>query len=758
NNFRDLYLILTRDVSTPSVYPSALGEGGAGVVFLAEQTLHEKARIKRAIKFFLFREDILDRIDTTNPVGSDSFAEEIFNLSSFNHENVLKVIEAGVWDCDNDEVKTLVPFLVTELQEGPTLKEIISKRKISDWTADDPNTIVEWMLQLCRGLAHLHDKNFYHCDIAPKNIFVQGPAGNCHLVIGDLGAVRSTLGSAPFTLIGTRDYSPRDVVDEFGKVWEPSKFSALQPRWDLFALAKTLDELLVSAGDFASRNDWFDSAIRLLDDLRNGRISSIEDFAGRVEWLRPIHHVTAGVPELTDSGRSTKRTLLPLEPALTSKRIRRVIYHPNVLRLKRLHQITLGPAIFAGASHTRYEHAIGCYQVMRRYLNALISEPEFLRDFTPQIGETALISAALHNVIRLPLGPAIEEIRSRNESMLKELAAGSIWNRILDTNGGGAESIRDVLKEDFPLVNLQDIENIIFNNVKNVRDKRLRIVHFLLNSSIDCRVMDYLRRDSLHIGVARGDSFDIGELLSHLYYSESRLYVRTSGLSVVEQIIALRYWMFSRIYWNMPHRSINAMVSEILVGLAESHGAFAANLAEQILNFSERDLLGYCRRLAADKSLSGVVEICDMLLEPRPLIYTEVFQMNRAEDGAQARTRLEQISKMLFSEYRDLQQGLDQRIQVEYGLSEERVHVVIDFPVSAGRHKLGDDLDVVTHRGGYLALPKISMIVAGASNGFMEQLQRLRVFVNPTSLREINSSGSVPIEDVIDDYFAGSIS
>ena len=95
-----------------------IGEGGSGVVFLSKQILHKDISIKRAIKFFLYRKDVaaLTEHKLSGPVSLDDYLAEITNISALSHENLVKVIDAGVQSFDGIDV----PYIVTDYIQGPT--------------------------------------------------------------------------------------------------------------------------------------------------------------------------------------------------------------------------------------------------------------------------------------------------------------------------------------------------------------------------------------------------------------------------------------------------------------------------------------------------------------------------------------------------------------------------------------------------------------------------------------------------------------
>src|SRR5687768_4483782 len=69
--------ILEGDIAKP------IGEGGSGIVYLAEQEFIENINVKRAIKFFVFRDDI-GNPESSGRISEENFKVEIVNISSFN--------------------------------------------------------------------------------------------------------------------------------------------------------------------------------------------------------------------------------------------------------------------------------------------------------------------------------------------------------------------------------------------------------------------------------------------------------------------------------------------------------------------------------------------------------------------------------------------------------------------------------------------------------------------------------------------------
>ena len=157
-----------------------LGEGGSAYVYLARQELFGQSNIKRAIKFFIFRDDVakLRELDQT-PVSMENFVSEIAALSDLNHRNLIKIFDAGIYD-DNSRK---IPFIVYDFVNGQTLKDYSVDFNDKNFNVD---YFVNQVLDMCEGVKYLHDSGYFHYDIAPKNIFC-AKSNLDVFIVGDLG-------------------------------------------------------------------------------------------------------------------------------------------------------------------------------------------------------------------------------------------------------------------------------------------------------------------------------------------------------------------------------------------------------------------------------------------------------------------------------------------------------------------------------------------------------------------------------------------
>jgi non-specific serine/threonine protein kinase/serine/threonine-protein kinase len=198
-----------------------LGEGGMGVVWLAEQTRPLRRRV--ALKI------IKQGMDTRQVVAR--FATERQVLARLDHVNIARVYDAGVTERGR-------PYFVMEYVAGLPITTYCDQHRLGI------RERLALFLQVCEGVQHAHRNAIIHRDLKPHNVLVTVQDGHAIPKIIDFGVARATDGQLTertlFTelgqVIGTPEYmSP-----------EQAEMSALDidTRADVYALGVLLYELL----------------------------------------------------------------------------------------------------------------------------------------------------------------------------------------------------------------------------------------------------------------------------------------------------------------------------------------------------------------------------------------------------------------------------------------------------------------------------------------------------------------------------------
>jgi len=126
-----------------------LGDGGMGTVYKARDT-----RLLRHVAIKLLRPELM--IDAKK---RRRFIKEAQTASSLNHPNICTIHDINE---DNDQ-----HFIVMELVEGKTLREILEERKKLP-----ESELIEIALKICEALSAVHEKGISHRDIKPENIMI----------------------------------------------------------------------------------------------------------------------------------------------------------------------------------------------------------------------------------------------------------------------------------------------------------------------------------------------------------------------------------------------------------------------------------------------------------------------------------------------------------------------------------------------------------------------------------------------------------
>ena len=144
---------------------SPLGQGGMGEVYRARDT-----RLGRDVAI-----KVLNQSHLNDTVHFSRLEQEACAAGSLNHPNVLAIHDIGTYEGS--------PYVVSELLEGETLRELLGSGALPQ------RKVIDYAMQIARGLAAAHEKGIVHRDLKPENLFVTRDG---HIKILDFGLARLT--------------------------------------------------------------------------------------------------------------------------------------------------------------------------------------------------------------------------------------------------------------------------------------------------------------------------------------------------------------------------------------------------------------------------------------------------------------------------------------------------------------------------------------------------------------------------------------
>ena len=235
-----------------------IGEGGMGVVYMAEQTqpIQRKVALK-IIKPGMNSRQVIAR-----------FEAERQALALMDHPNIAKVFDAGATASGR-------PYFVMELVKGIPITEYCDRAHLT------PRERLELLVSVCQAIQHAHQKGIIHRDIKPSNILVSLYDGKPVPKVIDFGVAKAidqrlterTLFTQHGAIVGTLEYMSPEQAE--------NSSSDVDTRSDVYSLGVLLYELMTGTTPLERQRMRLAALLGSVAPYPRGRAAQVEHAGSR---------------------------------------------------------------------------------------------------------------------------------------------------------------------------------------------------------------------------------------------------------------------------------------------------------------------------------------------------------------------------------------------------------------------------------------------------------------------------------------------
>ncbi|HEV8072203.1 MAG TPA: serine/threonine-protein kinase [Planctomycetaceae bacterium] len=467
-----------------------IGQGGFGLVFLAEQQKPVRRRVAvKVIKPGMDSHDVIAR-----------FEAERQAVALMDHPNIARVFDAGTTDSGR-------PYFVMEFVRGVAITEFCDQNHLT------PRERLELFVSVCQAVQHAHQKGIIHRDIKPSNVLVMLQDGKPVPKVIDFGVAKAlhqqltdkTVYTRFAQMIGTPLYMSPEQAQLSG--------IDIDTRSDIYSLGVLLYELLTGTTPFDRKRlagAAYDEVIRIIRDEEPPRPST--RLGQSIDSLQAIA--------------AQRRT----EPARLSRMFRGDL---DWITMKALEKDRA----------RRYETANGLARDIERYLNDEVVEArppsagyrikKFARRHRGQVVGGSVIFLALAGALA-----AVVAVQSAaNDRLSASLDRETRTNDELNRSRAAVQARYDLALDAIKAIHTGDSEELLLKEerFKELRDRRLKSAADFYGklSALLGQETDAASRRAL-----TDSNFALAELTSKVGGSENALKAHRAVLAARETLAA----------------------------------------------------------------------------------------------------------------------------------------------------------------------------------------------------------------------------
>lgn len=421
-----------------------------------------------------------------------------------------------------------------------------------------------------------------------------------------------------------------------------------------------------------------------------------------------MNHPYVEIPELSNLQSGSGLIRIPHQQDVPfTPRVRALVDTTDFRRLSHITQLGFTALVYPGATHTRFEHALGVYKNSLQYLWQLGKDDRFATIIDVHTAEVLIVAALLHDLGHWPFCHLIEDMS------LEGIPRHEMFAREFLSEGN---ELAEVLRAEWNI----EPEEVLDILVPRSDTVEMRLVRSILSGPIDIDKMDYLDRDSLHAGVPYGLNFDKNRLIHSLMVNQAGdgLAIDSKGKTAAELMVFARYVMFSEVYWHHAVRSASTMFARAFYHLYQQ-----LDLSEYF-QLTEADAIAVLREKAKGTLCERLVE---GIFSTKRTLYKRVAEFSFYESSEVFDLIAHQPVASLVQWSETLSQKLSRRLNQDVASTD----ILIDAPPT--HREVEFNVEIYTARDRkYQPLHVVSPVVDTlAQKQFDDFVKRVRVFAHP---------------------------
>ncbi|NTW50202.1 MAG: HD domain-containing protein, partial [Chlorobiales bacterium] len=362
--------------------------------------------------------------------------------------------------------------------------------------------------------------------------------------------------------------------------------------------------------------------------------------------------------------------------------LKKVLAHPAFLRLKGIRQLSFAHHVFPGATHTRFEHSIGVYHLMKLILQRLVTNPlsSSLQTETFYFDDRScrllLATSLLHDIGHYPHAHVIEKIPISSTGASTFDGHEMLAERWIRESYSGFGSLAEIIENDWQL-EAREVVNMISGKERMDFAK-------IINGTLDPDKMDYLMRDAHHCNIPYG-SIDIERLIESFVPDpdRQRFAITDKGVAPLESLMFAKYMMMRNVYWHHTARTFSAMLRRLVQDILDD-GILEPQKCRELFYANADERVLYDLKEALPKQGFSGTELIDQILVRQP--YKRAISLKLFEEDFFGKDLSQVLPKLFeFSKNPGLRKqkemALCRMLNRDFGLALKGHEIIIDAPV-----------------------------------------------------------------------------